>query len=304
VPNRQAAIRQHAEPVFILAVARSYSTVTTAMLAGHAEIYGFPELRLFAAPTVAGILTRPQPTPASRRFPDYHISGLCRAVADLREGSQDENAIGRAKDWLREREAWTTAELMHHLLALAHPLRGLEKSPDTVRSDAALAMCLRAFPQARYIHLTRHPVGTQQSMQEFWRKRVPNFRSLVAHTASIWYKGHSRIVSALAELPAEQHIRLRAEDILREPRAQIPRILEWLGLATSDHIVDRMCRTEQWKFAGTGPSGTLCGGDPKFLAAPALRPIPSPGPVSFDRSWGLSDEMCRRMKLLAADLGY
>jgi hypothetical protein len=35
------------------------------------------------------------------------------------------------------------------------------------------------------------------------------------------------------------------------------------------------------------------------LAAPLLRRVPRPGPVSFDPSWGLLDEMCRRMKLLA-----
>jgi len=39
------------EPIFILAPARSYSTVTVAMLSGHPQIYGFPELLTFNVAT-------------------------------------------------------------------------------------------------------------------------------------------------------------------------------------------------------------------------------------------------------------
>ena len=37
------------EPIFLLAPARSYSTITLALLAGHPDIYGFPEMLLFTA---------------------------------------------------------------------------------------------------------------------------------------------------------------------------------------------------------------------------------------------------------------
>jgi Sulfotransferase family len=293
------------EPVFLLAPARSFSTVTLAMLAGHPDLYGFPEMLLFSAPTVGELLDeasrRPRLPPAwlhSRR------SGLLRAVADLREGSQCEAAISRAEAWLADRSSWPPARLMDLLLTLARPRAGVEKSPDTVFTDQALQACLDAFPQARYIHLTRHPVTTQRSMQKHWLPLSQSKPHVVVQAASAWYLGHSRITAALAGLPAAQWMRVRAEDVLREPGVWLPRILDWLGLPAGPDIITGMLRTQDWRFAGTGPSGRLFGGDPKFLYSPALRPVPAPGPVAFDPDWGLLTEMQDRMTTLAARLGY
>jgi len=99
-------------------------------------------------------------------------------------------------------------------------------------------------------------------------------------------------------------MRLRSEDLLRPSRAHLPRLLTWLKLPASDDVIVRMMRTEGWQFAGDGQAGRLYGGDSKFIRAPALRPPPKPGPVTFDRSWGLTDEMCRRMGALACYLRY
>ena len=134
--------------------------------------------------------------------------------------------------------------------------------------------------------------------------RIVERRGLHGTAASAWYLNHSRVVEALSGLPRSQWIRLRAEDLLREPDVVLPRVLDWLRLPCSDEIIARMRRTDLWPFAGFGPSGRLQGGDPKFFGSPALRPVPPPGPVVFDPALGLPDEMCRRMKLLASYLGY
>src|SRR5262249_46194462 len=43
-------------PVFILCPIRSFSSVACAMLGQHPELYAFPELRLFNADTVEGVM--------------------------------------------------------------------------------------------------------------------------------------------------------------------------------------------------------------------------------------------------------
>ncbi len=56
----------HRRPVFLLAPARSYSTVALALLAGHPGLHGFPELMLFNADTVAEPLSSVVPGRTSR----------------------------------------------------------------------------------------------------------------------------------------------------------------------------------------------------------------------------------------------
>ena len=47
------------DPVFLLAPARSYTTVSIAVLAGHPELYGLPETNLFLRDTVGEIIAIP-----------------------------------------------------------------------------------------------------------------------------------------------------------------------------------------------------------------------------------------------------
>jgi Sulfotransferase family len=292
------------EPIFLLAPARSYSTVTVALLAGHPDIYGFPEMLLFTADTVGGLLNqngiwRQKPILAWNRH-----SGIVRAVADLLEGSQESCAISRANEWLAKRSSWSPVELMDHLLCLIDPKIGLEKSPDTVASEEALDACIDHYPRSRYIHLTRHPVGTIRSTIEYWRVFGHDHGTLVASAASSWYKSHARIVHKLNQLPSQGWLRIRAEDVVGDPVTWLPYILDWLGLQHDNEIISQMTQTQNWRFAGTGQSGKLRGGDAKFMRSPALRPIPRPVETAFDPSWGLIDEMCNRMTSLASHLGY
>ncbi len=313
-----AYVSRHA-PVFLLAPARSCSTVCLALLAGHPGLYGFPELLAFEHPAIADLLaerdSRPEWPPAWSR---QRLRGVCRAIAQVHESTQDEAAIGRARGWLDSRAGWTGAQLLDHLLDEVAPRTGLEKSPETSATDRALASCLAAFPRARFIHLTRHPADTQRSMRQHWSALGPPWEGavLTAHCASAWYLSHLRIMRALDKLAPERWIRIRAEDLLRDPHARLPAILDWLGLGCSTAVIDTMLQTERWPFAGQSGSrragqadrarqaGRAGGGDPKFLAAPWLRPPARPGPVTYEPELGFPAEMQRRMTELARQLGY
>jgi hypothetical protein len=292
------------EPVFLLAPARSYSTVTVALLAGHPGIYGFPEMQLFGVGTVGELIQRTPRPGHPRAIVEWQRSGILRAVADLLDGSQEQPAIAHAEQWLTVRSSWPPRQLMNYLLERAYPQVGLEKSPATVNTDQALDACLDSYPNARYIHLTRHPVTTMRSQIDHMRPMVPSEQALVTAAASSWYLSHARIVRKLARLPACQRIRVRAEDLLREPAVHLPWLLGWLGLPADGELIATMMHTENWRFAGTGPSGRLYGGDPKFLQSPALRPIREPGEVAFDESWRFSDGIRDRLMALASALGY
>jgi hypothetical protein len=307
-PAARAAGQQGGQLLFILAPARSFSTVSAALLDGHPGIFSFPEMLLFTASTVGELIDSKRiPANTQPRFASARMSGIYRAVAALHEGCQSDEAVGRAVSWLERRCGWATTHLMDHLREISGARICVEKTPETIATDRALAACMKAYSDARYIHLTRHPVDTQRSMQQNHQQtlRQPlSGKALVATCASAWYLGHTRVVRALDGLPEDRWIRVRGEDLLREPRIWLPRILDWLGLAWDDTIITRMLRTELWQFSGTGPSDRLLGGDPSYIRAPALRPVAAPGPVTFDPSWGLPSEMRRRMTVLARNLGY
>lgn len=292
-------------PVFILAPARSFSTVSLAMLGRHPSLFAFPELVLFGTTDVGAMLNE------HLRRPDLpedwlrnRHSGVLRAIAELHEGSQANDAIERAEHWLAEHSDWPTVRLMDHLLELIRPFTGLEKSPDSVSSDEALDQCVTAYPKARFIHLTRHPVTTQRSMHEHVRTLPGDEQSKIARTALRWHLTHLRIAKRLASMPSDMWLRVRAEDLLRDSDVSLRRICDWLRLPYDSDIIARMQHPEGWRFSGTGPDGNLLGGDHKFLRDPVLRQIPEPGPVVFDPAWRLHPELIDQMTQLAKYLGY
>src|SRR5260370_409226 len=81
------------DPVFLVAPARSYSTVSIALLAGHPELYGLPETSLFLRESVGEILAMPAGQSAARAGRRHSLMGLERAIAQLHDGSQDDAAL-------------------------------------------------------------------------------------------------------------------------------------------------------------------------------------------------------------------
>lgn len=296
--------RNFPPPIFILAPPRSHSTVTAALLGGHPDIYAFPELLTFTAASAGELLQEELRRPdVSVRWLEARRSGVIRCIAQVIFSGQDGPELDRARGWLREREDWSTERLLDQLLAAVAPKVGLEKSPDTLDSPERLQRCLDAYPTARLLHLTRHPVETQRSMYEHWRRIPESSRRRFAATS--WFSGHLWALRT-SEMPAYRHRfwRVNSEELLRDPQRRLPPILDWLDLPAGPEITSRMMRTENWLFAGSGAKGELYGGDPKFMADPVLRSPRRPGPISFDPAWRLGAEAVERMTYLGKILGY
>ena len=91
------------DPVFVLAAPRSMSSVATAMLGQHPQLYGLPETHLFGVETVA------EWCDACSRATFKMSDGLLRAVAEIVYGEQTEATIALATSWLRQRAISTAA---------------------------------------------------------------------------------------------------------------------------------------------------------------------------------------------------
>jgi hypothetical protein len=294
-------------PIFVLATARSCSSVATTMIGQHPQLAGLPELKLFAEPTV-GELEATLPRFWIERGVTHRSPGLVRAIAEYFFGGQGLDGLAAARAWLAARRHWTGEQVLDELLARLAPRAAVEKSPENAASDEALARLAAAYPAARYIHLTRHPASTQRSMQSHWQRTMPG-RPLQGQPMlgyAGWVDVNRRILRFAAALPPARILRLRAEDLLNAPERQLPRIARWLGLRSDGAAIRAMGRPQDSPFARPGPaeSGIIGGHDAGFLADPAPRRVQLPHGLRRPAGWSGNAALWQAVVELATELGY
>jgi hypothetical protein len=298
-----------ADPLFILAPHRSFTSVVCALLGQHPQMYGLPELNLFETETLGEWWV------TYRRARAMGAHGLLRAVAQLYAGEQTAETIELARWWLRRRLHWDTGAVFKELARGAHPLTLVDKSPTTVYASAYLQRLLTNFPRARFLHLLRHPRSYGESifampLGRLWIARHGSFdfstNPPTLDPQVSWLTVHENICSFLSPLPGWQQMRIRGEDLLAEPYLHLRQIAEWLGLRTDAEAIQEMKHPERSPFACFGPPGARLGNDPSFLERPALRPgHEHPQSLAGRLSWredgsGFSPQV----KQLARKFGY
>jgi hypothetical protein len=288
-------------PVIILAAARSYSSVVVGALGAHPGLYGFPELILFAYDTVGELLDRPPLLPSL--YPGgagwRPAAGLERAVAEVLLGGQQPGHITAAKRYLEGRRAWSGAALLDELLGAVAPLVGVEKSPETSHVSARMERALAWYPRARFVHLVRHPVSHQRSLQAqlllFDRPDI---------CARSWLNVNRRIAHFCRRLPEDQVMRVRAEQVVSGDPATLAQLARLAGVAVDDEAIEAMRHPERSPYATVPDAVALGGLDSGFLARPALRPPAVPASLTPPASWQLPGALVAEITELALSFGY
>jgi hypothetical protein len=294
------------------------------MLGQHPQLFGLPETNLFARETYAGLrqLYRARP-----RF----SHGLLRAVAQLGLGGQSEQDVATAGQWLMEHPDTPTGEIFSDVRAWSAPRAPVEKSPIHVYDIATLRRIERWVPDAYYLHLTRHPRGTcesiyslrQEANERFektqrLRQRIgavemnsstrPLARGQVdaeLTPETMWLKPHMNIIEFLGQVPQERQLCLRGEDFLAQPETHLRMIADWMGIESDDRALEAMMHPERSPFARFGPSNALMGNDPSFLEQPALRAYhPKPSELDSPLSWDPELKFNPEVRACAGFFGY
>lgn len=294
-------------PIFVLTTARSYSSVVTTMIGQHPALAGLPELKLFCYPTI-GELEASLPRFWLDRGITHRSPGLVRAIAQLEFGDQQLASLESARAWLRDRSHWPGADVCDVLMERLSPRDAVEKSPENVESDDALRRLASAYPNARYLHLTRHPVTTQRSVKEHLQRTVPGY-SMPGEPMSgiaIWVETHCRILHLAEILPKHRYMRVKAEDVLNDTRSQLRSIAAWLGVQTDEAALEAMVHPEASPFANVGPeeSGIVGGNDPNFLRDPIPRPAEIIGTLDQPPGWDGNSSLWQMTLDIANRLGY
>jgi len=260
-------------PLFVLTCMRSYSSLVSAMLGQHPGMYGLPELNLFMADTLAGVMrklhiVRPQ-----------SLHGLLRAVAQIEDQAQTVETIEKAQTWLQERAHWSARQFLRHLAERTGARVLIDKSPSTALNPVNLQRLYRSFPDARILHLVRHPRATCSSIHQLRQKTARKREDTPSDELSpeqLWLRINRNILDFTERLPLGQSMRIQGEQLLAEPERYLTQMTEWLGLSGDAHSLEAMLHPEDSPYACIGPPNARFGNDPNFLRNPryAKRPIP------------------------------
>jgi hypothetical protein len=270
--------------LIMLSPPRSFSSVVSTMIGEHPELYGFPELHVFVGDTVQDVID------FEKSWNKRHAAGppgLLRTLAQIHDRGQTNGAAFRAIAWLNDRRNWSVKALMDYLLEAVSPKFGVEKSPVTTHKAIYLERAYACYPEAYYLHLTRHPVSTRSSWEEFMenkaKRRKGQQQSEHMDRFIRWHHMHTNILRFTSTLPLGQTLRLKGEDLLSEPDVYLPQIAEWLGIRTDREAIEAMKHPENSPYARVGPDVARGGNDPKFMRSPKLRagPVKEPSLEEF-----------------------
>jgi len=281
--------------------------VITTMIGQHPELAGLPELKLFSCSKIADLI-EPLPSHWVERGVRHRSPGLVRAVAQLQFGEQSVVSIPQAVQWLRERAHWSGEDVFDTLQERLSPRVAVEKSPENVLDDDDLDRMASAYPRARYLHLTRHPVTTQRSMQAYRARTWQTDWQADEPMAGIrsWCEIHQRIIDFAAGLPIQRYFRVRAEDVLNDPDPKLRSIALWLKVRVDEDAISAMKNPEASPFAspGTADGGTFGGNDPEFLSDPKPHQVEIPSTLQPPTGWSAEPTVWRSVVQLSNQLGY
>jgi hypothetical protein len=294
-------------PLFILSPTRSFSSVVCGMLGQHPQCYGLPELHVFFADDLGGVMDW-----SDRAFGAVVLDGLLRTLAELHEGAQTEDGIRHAREWMESRRDWSIRSVFDHIQEVVGPRILIEKSPATTFRREFLERLLQTYPNANLLHLIRHPRSTAESAINL-RSQHQALNRLAGGRQQwdperIWQVSHALSVTVTESLPPGQRMRLKGETLLCNLDVYLPQICEWLGIRRDPEAIEAMMHPENSPYARPGPRGAPFGNDPNYLENPAidherLARIKEPR-LDGELSWRPGESFSPQTRRLAKQFGY
>jgi hypothetical protein len=265
------------QPLFIFGLPRSYTSLIAGMLGQHPQAYGLPELSLFIEDDLLDMWRDGENNAGVNK---YQRHGILRAVAEIYAGEQTINTVDMARHWLAARQSMTTVGIFQELQKKLPHLMLIEKSPVHVSSPTYLQRILKGFPNASFLHLTRHPTNQGVSVMNIKGGNYALAVNSIDYTETeafvdpqiAWHDINVSIMDLLKDVPEQQKMRIRGEDVMADPREHLGRICRWLGLRDDLEALEDMLHPELSPYACIGPINAMFGNDINFLRDAVFKP--------------------------------
>ena len=296
-------------PLFLLAAPRCFTSVSASILGAHPSAYSVPELNLLIVDCLQDFI--------EQQTDVYYMQqhGILRAIAELCAGEQTLDSIAMAQRWLFRRLRSSTGDIYREICEMIYPLTLVDKSPAYSVSLSRLNRIKANFPDAYYLHITRHPVNMNKSMHGL---RSGYLMAALADSIDyslpqeivdpqfLWFNCNANIVEFFRDIPSSQRLAIKGEDILNDREKSLELICNWLDWDFSPSSYSSMLHPERSVYARFGPLGAELGNDPNFLASPSLKDARvSVAALSSDLDWiQPSRKLYPHVQSLARTLGY
>jgi hypothetical protein len=204
--------------LFVISPPRAGSSLLQRMLGSHPEIFTYPDPHLITPLAFLGYHDQVDKAPYD------HINAaeaIKTFVSGLPQGEQD---------YLAALRAYTDA-LYGRMLAASGKRYFLDKTP---AYGLVLPFLTRLYPDAHYIVLTRHPLAVASAYAD-------TFFEGDWHAANRFNPIVNRYVPALARLlrdPPARLLKLGYEQLVANPKEELSRAFEFLGLATDPRSIE------------------------------------------------------------------
>jgi hypothetical protein len=260
-------------PLFILGSPRSFTSLICAMVGQNPAAYGVPELNLFIADDLKTLVNE------LSGYRQIQLHGLLRTVAHVYSGEQTLKSLDMARRWILTRLDRGTDSVYQELCARVAPLRIIDKSPVYSLRPEYLARAAHAFPDARYLHLVRHPRTQGISIMKVAKGLMAILANSIDYSTESptidpqisWYAMQKNIVEFLDGIPPERKLQMQGEIVLNNREESLAAICRWLDMPHDAAAIEAMLHPERSPFACLGPLGAHLGNDINFLRSPALR---------------------------------
>jgi Sulfotransferase family len=274
---------QTPDPLFVLGVPRSGTTLLRVMLAGHPQLFSPPEMVLAPFENMAQRRQK-----LEERF--WEKGGLRRTLmelngASIEEAKIQEDSLGSMT--IPEVYQWLQARLGQRLL--------VDKCPHLAAEPEALERLAAWFPNARWLWIVRHPGSVIRSLENMPMAEVM-LQGYGGDARMIWTQGNLNFRDFLKKIPADRQLMLRYEDIVANPEGPMRAFCERFGLP----FAEGMTNPYEGEKMREGPKGARAVGDPNMAGRGRIDPeLATAWLEGFDVR-----TLSEQTRSLAAELGY
>lgn len=264
-PRRLPPAEPNPPALFILSPPRSGSTLLRAMLAGHPDLFVPPELDLLGFNTLGERRAQLSGAESFRR------NGPLRAIMQLQASDM---ATARRLMASYEEQDLPTPAFYRLLQEWAAPRLLVDKSIYYALDPETLRRAESDFAGARYLHLTRDPLGAVHSFAALRMDQL-FYRHLTGYSPYelgefTWLTAHHNILTFLEGVPAERQLRVLFHDLVTAPEATLATICDFLGVAMHRAVLTPYADPDI-RMLDDGQGGRLRG-DPHFHTHQAVDP--------------------------------
>ena len=260
-PTILPRLQQKLPPVaFILSSPRSGSTLLSAMLARHSQLFCPPELHLLPFNTLSD---RQQELGMS------HLGeGLQRALMDLKQLDATESQA-LIQQW--QAQQLSIPEIYEILQKLSGNRRLIDKSPTYANQYGTLERAEAIFTEAKYIHLVRHPYAVIESFNRLRMDKLLGVTNTDPYqlAETIWAKSNRNILDFTAQLPPERYHLIRYEDLVTQPQSVIQQLCGFLEIPFDTALLQPYGEKDN---LGGVHKASLSVGDPNFRKHSRIEP--------------------------------